>query len=173
MFTRASAHRFLVGLIVSVTAAVVFAASPHYKHGGQPVCSLSGTVNGVTTVTCSSGVVTGLGNFDVQVSISFTASQGQLCHNKGNPDNIVPGQNPAIGTGGGGVSIPAGDIKNGNLIVPSISGTATITAGTADTAGCPNDNWTVTLSGPITVSGGSYTFQTPPGTTIASLSFTF
>jgi hypothetical protein len=168
MFTRTSAHRLLVGLIVSVTAAVVFASSPHYKKGGQPVCTANGA-----TVTCSTGTVTGLGNFDVQVSITFTASQGQLCHNKGNPSNIVPGQNPAIATGGGGVSIPAADIKNGNLVIPSFSGTATLTAGTADTAGCPNDNWTVTLSGPITVTGGTYTFQSPPGTTIDALSFKF
>jgi hypothetical protein len=168
MFTRTSAHRFLVALIVSATAAVVFAASPHYKKGGQPVCTANGA-----TVTCSTGTVTGLGNFDVQVSIVFTASQGQLCHSPGNPNSTVPGQNPAIGTGGGGVSIPANQIKNGNLVVPSFSGTATITVGTADTAGCPNDNWTVALSGPITISGGTYTFQSPPGTTINALSFTF
>jgi hypothetical protein len=167
MFTRTSAHRLLVGLIVSVTAAVVFAASAHYKKGGQPVCTASGA-----TVTCSTGSVTGLGNFDVVVSLSFTASQGQLCHNPGNT-NVVPGQNPAIGTGGGSVSIPGSDIKNGNLIVPSITGTATITASSADAAGCPNSNWTVTLSGPITVTGGVYTFESPPGTVIPKLSFTF
>jgi hypothetical protein len=168
MFTRTSAHRFLVALIVSTTAAVVFAASPHYKKGGQPVCTANGA-----TVTCSTGTVTGLGNFDVEVSVTFTASQGQLCHAPGNDTSTVPGQNPAIGTGGGGVSIPAGDIKNGNLIVPSISATATITQGTADTAGCPNSNWSVTLDGPVTISGGVYTFESPPGTEIKALSFTF
>ena len=168
MSTRTIVGRLVIALIISATPLALLASSPHYKKGGQPVCTASGA-----TVTCSTGTVTGLGNFDVQVSIAFTASQGQLCHNKGNPDNIVPGQNPAIGTGGRGVSIPAGDIKNGNLVIPSISGTATITAGTADTAGCPNANWTVTLSGPITISGGTYTFETPPGTKISQLSFTF
>jgi hypothetical protein len=105
--------------------------------------------------------------------MTFTATQGQVCRNKGNPDNVVQGQNPATGTGGGGVSLPAGDIKNGTLVVPGITGTATLTAGTADSAGCPNNNWTVTLEGPVTITGGVYTFQSPPGTTIPKLSFTF
>ena len=167
MLTSRSSARMLVALIVSAVPVALFAASPHYKKGGQPVCTASGA-----TVTCSTGQVTGLGNFDVVVSISFTATEGQLCHNPGNT-KVVPGQNPAIGTGGGGVSIPAGDIKNGNLTIPSISGTATITAGTADQAGCPNSSWTVTLDGNVTVTGGTYTFQSPPGTTIPQLSFTF
>jgi hypothetical protein len=169
MSARANVSRFIVAVVIGITGALVLAASPHYKKGGQPVCTVSGA-----TVTCSTGQVTGLGNFDVEVSIFFTASQGQLCHNKGNPDNIVQGQNPATGTGGAGVSIPAGDIQNGNLTIPSISATATITASSPDVAGCPNDkNWTVTLSGPITVSGGTYTFESPPGTVIPQLSFTF
>jgi len=168
MSTRTIVGRLVVALIVSVTGAVVFAASPHYKKGGQPVCTASGA-----TVTCSTGNVTGLGNFDVLVSMTFTASQGQLCHNPGKNGETAAGQNPAIGTGGGSVSIPAGDIKNGNLIVPSISGTASITASSSADAGCPNGNWTVTLDGPITISGGEYTFESPPGTKINSLSFTF
>jgi hypothetical protein len=167
MSTRINVSRLIVAVVIGITGAVVLASSPHYKKGGQPVCTASGA-----TVTCSTGQVTGLGNFDVVVSISFTASQGQLCHNPGNT-NVVPGQNPAVGTGGGGVSIPAGDIKNGNLTIPSISATATITASSAADAGCPNPNWTVTLSGPITVSGGTYTFESPPGTVIPQLSFTF
>ncbi len=168
MSTRVNVSRLIVAAVVCISGAVLLAASPHYKKGGQPVCTASGA-----TVTCSTGQVAGLGNFDVEVSISFTATQGQLCHNKGNPTNIVQGQNPATGTGGAGISIPAGDIKNGNLTVPSISGTATITAGTPAAAGCPNSNWTVTLDGPITVTGGSYTFESPPGTVIPQLSFSF
>jgi hypothetical protein len=162
-----SANRLVLALLISATPLVLLAASPHYKKGGQPVCTASGA-----TVTCSTGSVAGLGNFDVLVSMTFTASQGQLCHNPGN-SNTVPGQNPATGTGGGSVSLPAGDIKNGTLTVPSITGTANITASSADAAGCPNPNWTVTLSGPVTISGGVYTFESPPGTVIPQLSFTF
>ena len=168
MSTRANVSRFVVAVAIGVTGAVVLAASPHYKKGGKPVCTATGG-----TVTCSTGLVAGLGNFDVVVSMTFTATQGQVCHNKGNPDNIVQGQNPAVGTGGGSLSIPAGDIKNGTLTVPSISGTAVLTASSPADAGCPNTNWTVTLEGPITITGGQYIFQSPPGTTIPSLSFTF
>src|SRR5438552_448341 len=107
MSTRTNVGRFVVALIISVTPLALLASSPHYKKGGQPVCTANGD-----TVTCSTGQVAGLGNFDVQVSMTFTATQGQVCHNPGNPDNYVQGQNPATGTGGGSVSIPAGDIKN-------------------------------------------------------------
>src|SRR5207247_10859022 len=156
MSTRTIVGRLVIALIISATPLALLASSPHYKKGGQPVCTADGA-----TVTCSTGTVTGLGNFDVQVSISFTASQGQLCHNKGNPSNIVPGQNPAIGTGGGGVSIPAADIKNGNLVIPSFSGTATLTAGDAASAGCSTGNWTVTPPGQICVTCCVYSFKLP------------
>jgi hypothetical protein len=167
MSTRANVSRLVVAVVIGVAGVVVLAASPHYKKGGKPVCTVSGA-----TVTCSTGEVAGLGNFDVVVSISFTAEQGQLCHNPGN-SLVVQGQNPATGTGGAAVSIPAGEIKNGTLTIPSLSATATLTASSAEDAGCPNPNWTVTLSGPITVTGGTYTFESPPGTVIPSLSFTF
>jgi hypothetical protein len=169
MSTRMSVGRLVAALIVSATPLALLAANPHWKNGGQPNCSPSSG----PTVTCSSAVVAGLGNFDVQVSMTFTATQGRVCHNKGNPDNFVRGQNPAIGTGGTGASFPAEEIKNGTLVVPEMTATAILTPGTAKSAGCPNANWTVTLEGPVTITGGVYTFQSPPGTTIPKLSFTF
>jgi hypothetical protein len=168
MSTKGNVSRLLVVAVIGITGAVVLAASPHYKKGGQPVCTASGA-----TVTCSTGQVAGLGNFDVVVSINFTVSQGQLCHNPGVNGQTAAGINPATGTGGTAVSIPASEIKNGTLTIPSISATGTLTASSAEDAGCPNDNWTVTLEGPITVSGGTYTFESPPGTVIPQLSFTF
>ena len=166
MARRAHVTRFVVAVVIGVTGAVVLAASPHYKRGGQPVCTFSGA-----TATCSTGQVSGLGNFDVVVSISFTASQGQLCTNKGG--TTAAGQNPATGTGGAGISLPAGDIKNGNLTIPEISATAQITAGTAAQAGCPNPNWTVSLTGPVTISGGTYSFRIAAWNRDPQLSFTF
>jgi hypothetical protein len=157
----------LVALTLCVIPLTLLAARPHYKKGGQPVCTATGD-----TVTCSSGEVAGLGNFDIFVDMTFTASQGQVCHNPGNT-NSVPGQNPATGTGGGSVSIPGSEVKNGSVTIPPISGTANIQASDAAGAGCPNPQWTVTLEGPVTISGGQYIFQSPPGTTIPSLSFTF
>jgi hypothetical protein len=166
--TRAS--RFLVAMIISVTGAAIFAASPHYKKGGQPVCTIN-TVNG--TATCSAGTVAGLGNDDVRVTVSLSASAGTFCHNKGNPANIVPGQNPANATGSSTLNFSPDQIKNGTLSIPPISVNVTVATPTADTAGCPNDNnWTVTL-GTVTYGPGFYTFEQPPGTVIPQLSFSF
>jgi hypothetical protein len=162
-------RRLLVALFVSMTAAAVIAASPHYKKDGQPVCTIN-TVNG--TATCTSGTVSGLGNADVQVSVSLDASAGTFCHNKGNPDNIVPGQNPAIAVGTSTLNFSADQIKNGTLVIPPINVTVTVATPSAATAGCPNDNWTVTL-GTITYGPGFYAFYQPPGTLIQQLSFQF
>ena len=168
MSTRTIVGRLVVALIVSIMGAVVFAASPHYKKGGQPVCTVTGT-----TADCSTGSVAGLGNASVAVTVSISASQGQLCHNPGKNGETAAGQNPATATGSNTLNISPDQIKNGNLTIPAISATATLAAGSADQAGCPNGSWTVTLEGPVTISGGVYNFQQPPGTTIPSLSFTF
>jgi len=169
MSRRTRANRFLVALIISVTAAVVFAESPHYKHGGQPVCTINTSTG---TATCSAGTVTGLGNDDVRVTVSLSVTAGTFCHNKGNPDNIVPGQNPANATGSSSINFSPDQLKNGNLAIPTISATATLTAPTTEVAGCPNDNWSVTL-GTATYGPGFYVFEQPPGTMIPSLSFSF
>lgn len=159
----------LAALIVSVTAALVFAASPHYKKNGQPVCV--GEVDGATiTATCSEGVASGLGNEDIRIVVTLNGSADTFCQNPGNA-NIVPGQNPAIGTSATPVDIPGSAVKNGNAAIPEIVASLTITTPTADAAGCPNDNWTVSL-GPASFSG-FYSFQQPAGTQIDSLSFAF
>jgi hypothetical protein len=104
--------------------------------------------------------------------VTVTGSAGTFCHNKGNPDNIVPGQNPAIGTSATPVNIPSPDSKNGTVDIPAIPFSLTVSTPTAAAAGCPNArNWTVTL-GPTTFSG-HYSFQQPTGTEIAKLSFDF
>lgn len=168
MFDRTRVSRLLVALFFSVTAAAVIAASPHYKKGGQPVCTIN-TING--SATCSSGTVAGLGNDDVQVSVSLSASAGTFCQNPGN-GNIVPGQNPANATGTSTLDFSADQIKNGTLTIPPISVSVTVATPTASAAGCPNDNWTVLL-GPVTYGPGFYAFYQPPGTLIPQLSFQF
>jgi hypothetical protein len=170
---RVIAHRSkvvgLAALIVSVTAAVVFAASPHYKRGGQPVCTE--VVTGATiNAHCTEGQASGLGNEDIRIVVTLNGSAGTFCQNPGN-GNMSPGQNPATGTSATPVDIPGSAVKNGNAALPAIDAHLTITTPTADAAGCPNDSWTVTL-GPATFSG-FYSFQQPPGTQIDSLSFAF
>lgn len=168
MSTKTRVSRLLVALFVSVTAAAVIAASPHYKRGGEPVCTINTTTG---TATCSSGTVAGLGNDDVQVSISLAASAGTFCQNPGN-GNVVPGQNPATAVGTSTQNFSGDQIKNGTLTIPAFSVTVTVATPTAAAAGCPNDNWIVTL-GTVTYGPGFYAFYQPPGTLIPQLSFSF
>jgi hypothetical protein len=169
MLTRSTTGRILVALVVSAATATLIAASPHYKKGGQPACSIDTSTG---TASCSQGLVAGLGNDDVRVTLSVLATDGQICHNPGNPDNYVLGQNPATASGSSTLNIGANQIKNGTLTIPPISATAVLAASSAAAAGCPNPNWTVTLAGNPTYSG-VYSFQQPPGVTIEKLSFTF
>jgi hypothetical protein len=174
MFTPRNSVRLLVALIVSVTAPVLFAAQPHYKNGGTPSCSpATSSVTGTTyTGSCTAGSAAGLGNGDIAIVITVTGSAGTFCHNKGNPDNIVRGQNPAIGTSVTPINIPSPNDKNGTVAIPPIGPfTLALNAPSPEAAGCPGSNWTVTL-GTASFSG-LYSFQQPLGTQIDSLSFTF
>jgi hypothetical protein len=158
----------LIGLGVIAVSVVLAAESPHYKKGGHPVCAIN-TATG--TATCSAGAVTGLGNDDIRITVSFGASADTFCHNPGN-SLIVPGQNPTGVTASASIDISGEQVKNGNLVIPSISATAIVPVPTSAGAGCPNGQWTVTL-GPIVYGAGSYVFEQPPGTVIPSLSFAF
>lgn len=159
-------RKLAVAVALLAFSATLFAARPHYKKDGQPVCTVTDN-----TASCSTGLVAGLGNDDVRVTVALAASAATFCHNPGNSLE-VPGQNPAIATGSTSVDLSADQIKNGTLVLPAISTTVTVVEPTPDGAGCPNDQWTVTL-GPVTYGPGFYTFEQPPGTPIDSLSFTF
>lgn len=165
---RLLAHRSqvvlaLAALILSVSAAAVFAASPHYKRG-SPQCSTSGT-----TGTCS-GSLAGLGNEDVRITVSVTGTAQPLCSAPGNPANVVPGQNPVDFTASASVTVPASEIKNGNLNF-SVSATAVVPTPTAEEAGCPNPNWNVTIS-EASITSLTLTIEQPVGTVITSLTRT-
>jgi hypothetical protein len=156
----------LVALIIGVSVAAVFAASPHYKRG-SPQCSASGT-----TGTCS-GSIAGLGNEDIRITVSVTGTAQPFCAAPGNPGNLVPGQNPVDFTASASQTIPASAIKNGTLSF-SLSATAVVPTPTAEEAGCPNPNWNVTIS-QASISSITLTVEQPVGTVIDSLTriFTF
>ncbi len=168
MSKHTTAIRLVIASTISVMAAAVFADSPHYKHGGEPVCTIN-SING--TATCTSGSVAGLGNADVEVTVSLSATAGTFCHNPGNGD-VVPGQNPATAVGSSSQFFGADQIKNGTLTIPPISVTVTVATPSPGAAGCPNDSWSVTL-GPVTYGPGFYSFEQPPGTVVPGLSFSF
>jgi hypothetical protein len=113
---------------------VVFAISVHFKR--QP----SFADQGLTLST--SGSIAGLGNGDVFVSLEATGTPTAVCTNQGG--NTAPGQNPATVTVSGITSSPLPRDKNGNVLF-------TVTTNppaqpTPQAAGCPNNNWSATIT---------------------------
>jgi hypothetical protein len=162
-------------LVTSITVRVAWAANPHYKHGGAVTCSpASASVTGTTFAgSCTTGLATGLGGGDLTFGVIATGNAGTFCHNKGNPANIVPGQNPATAQFANLQTIPGSAIKNGNATLPGFSFSFSLNNPTPEEAGCPNDNnWTVTL-GSATWTASYVVFQQPSPDAINSLSFSF
>jgi hypothetical protein len=136
-------RRMFIGLtvllLVGMTATAAMAASPHFKKGGEPVCTFSGTTS--IRVTCT-GTLAGLGNDDLRVDLSASGSAVYQCSNKG--ENVAPGQNKVlIGPATSSTIFPASAIKNGNLTFTTSPATLTApTTVSGAAAGCPNPNWT-------------------------------
>ena len=127
----------LAAFIMAAPAAL--AASPHFKKGGEPVCTFSGTTS--IPVTCT-GTLAGLGNQDLNLHLAVSGFALYQCQNGGG--NTAPGQNKVlVGPASSDTAVPASAIKIGNLVFTT--NPATLTAATtvnAATAGCPNNNWT-------------------------------
>jgi hypothetical protein len=92
------------------------------------------------------GEISGGDKDPVVVTIFMSApSADVICTNKGNPDNIVPGQNPGEVVAEADFTLEGntdGNVENGftkfKFVVPDPTLTGT-------EAGCPNDNWTAKL----------------------------
>ena len=126
----------LVALLVGAIAVpLIYAASVHFK-GGNPAF----TDNGTTLTSCFS--LAGLGNGDVTITMTTTGSATTLCTNQGG--NTAPGQNKTPVKSSGSVTIPSTQIKNGNL--SACVTTQPPPAPTASEAGCPNSNWSTSLT---------------------------
>lgn len=125
--------------LVSASAAV--AASPHFKKGGSPVCTISGSGANSTSTTCTASL-SGLGGGDLNISTIVSGSAVYQCQNGGG--NIAPGQNRVlVGPTTTPTTIPSGAIKNGNVTFttnPATLSAPDTVSGSA--AGCPNSNWT-------------------------------
>ena len=97
--------------------------------------------NGLTAA-CT-GTLTGLGNFNVQITLTAAASGPTVCTNPGG--NEAAGQNPANNVPvSGSLLIPANSIKNGNLSFTVV--TIPPPDPTPQQAGCPNGNWSARYS---------------------------
>jgi len=127
-------------LVTVFTTPPANAASPHFKKGGSPVCLVS--VSGATATTTCSATLAGLGNGDVDISLTVAGSAVYQCQNGGG--NTAPGQNKVlVGPVTAPTHIPGNEIKNGNLSFttnPAVLTAPSTVTGAA--AGCPNPNWT-------------------------------
>ena len=132
--------------VATISTLVVWADNPHYRRGPSVVD------NGFTAT--ATGSITGLGNGDVIVTLSFPDATGTtVCSNKGG--NQAAGQNPATPAATSGSKF-VDDPKNGNLLF-------TVTTDpppnpSSQAAGCPNGNWTAAFDN-ITFGNGTITIQ--------------
>jgi hypothetical protein len=138
--------RRAVIIIVTALLAVIFiapaanAASPHFKRGGSPTCTIS--TSGSSSSTTCTATMAGLGNEDVHIDTTVAGFAVYQCQNAGG--NTAPGQNRVLeGPVTAPTDIDSDAIKNGNLRF--VTNPAVLTAdptvpGAA--AGCPNANWT-------------------------------
>jgi hypothetical protein len=152
-----------VGAIVAISA-VAFAASPHFKKNGEPLCSFSGTTS--ISVSCTQSIA-GLGNDDLLARLSVSGFALYQCQNAGG--NTAPGQNRVLaGPATSDTAIPADAIKNGNLTFTTnpavLTAAATVSAAVA---GCPNNNWQG-VNPALTLTTISLIIEQPPGTVIFS-----
>ena len=133
----------LVAIATVLVAAAAFpaatlAGSPHLK-GRNPVLFVDNILTLTATVSYA-----GLGNFDTLQTLSATADPTADCVNPGSGEHRPPGHQPAAVTVTGSTAVPAGDIKNGNVSIPTTTNPPVTPI--VGAPGCPNTQWTENIT---------------------------
>ena len=164
---RIAVLTLLVPAMLALSATPALASNPHFKHGGEPTCTISGS--GMSATVVCTGSITGLGGADVRIVTTVSGFAVYQCRNPGG--NLAPGQNRVLeGPSTTPTVIPSGEVKNGNLTFrtnPNTLTAASTVSGSA--AGCPNNSWTG-VNPTLTVTSISLVIEQPPGTQIFSCS---
>jgi hypothetical protein len=149
-------------------ASVSVAASPHFKHGGTPKCTITST--GTSADVVCSGVLAGLGGDDLQIDVTVSGFAVYQCQNP-SEKNTPPGQNKVlVGPVTEPTNISGDEVKNGNLSFTTDAATlAADDTVTGTEAGCNNDKWTG-VNPTLTVTSIQLVIQQPVGTTIFTCS---
>ena len=91
----------------------------------------------------ATGSLTGLGNGDILVTLTAQGQPTSTCTNPSGA-NQPPGHNPAVVNVGGSQSIPASEVKNGNVTINvTTQAPQTPIPGAPD---CPGSKWTETIT---------------------------
>ena len=123
--------------VVGLFAQPALAASPHLK-GNNPIVFTDNIL--VLTARVS---YAGLGNFDTLQTLDATGTPTATCTNPAGATQ-PPGQNPAEANVSGSTAVPAGDIKNGNVTITTVTNApVTPIPGAPD---CPNPQWTENIT---------------------------
>jgi hypothetical protein len=153
----------MLGFVLAATM-TTFGASVHLKGGANAEPNF---IDQGLTLNAA-GSLAGLGNEDVLVTLTATAAATSTCTNQGG--NQAPGQNPAEVTVSGSESIPASEIKNGNVSfnVTTVAPVSPIPGA----PGCPNPNWRQDITD-LAFTTATITVEQPAGTLVLTVTCTF